>query len=169
MGNGESPAMANGSSPAWTVERCSTLEILPLRLAVLRDGTPSQSPRYDEDDLDGTAHFAVRDLDNEGEIIATSTWLVRPWAQDPTAIAVQLRGMAVAKHCQGRGLGNIVLAAGIHHARALGAQYVWARARDSALYFYEHHGFTTVGDEFIDESSGVSHHLVVRSVARNKV
>ncbi len=159
--------MSNGESPAWTVERCSTLEILPLRLSVLRDGTPSQNPRYDEDDLDGTVHFAVRDRDNEGEIIATSTWLVRPWAQDPTAIAVQLRGMAVAKHCQGRGLGGLVLTRGIRYAQELGATYVWARARDSAIYFYELHEFTVVGAEFIDESSGVSHHLVVHSVALN--
>jgi len=169
MSNGESPAMTSGSSPAWTVERCSTLEILPLRLSVLRDGTPSQNPRYDEDDLDGTVHFGVRNFDNEGEIIATSTWLVRPWPQDPTAIAVQLRGMAVAKHFQGHGLGGIVLAKGIRYAQELGAKYVWARARDSAIYFYERHGFTVVGDAFIDESSGVGHHLVVYSVAPNKV
>ena len=169
MSNGESPAMANGSTPARTVERCSTLEILPLRLSVLRDGTPSQNPRYDEDDLDGTVHFAVRDFDNDGEIIATSTWLVRPWPQDSTAIAVQLRGMAVAKHCQGRGLGGMLLAKGLLHARELGATYVWARARDSAIDFYERHEFSVVGAEFIDESSGVSHHLVVHSLTRYKV
>ena len=37
-----------------------TTEILPLRMSVLRDGTPSQDPRYPEDDLDitkiGRAH-----------------------------------------------------------------------------------------------------------------
>ena len=109
--------------------------------------------------------FAVRDFDNDGEIIATSTWLVRPWPQDSTAIAVQLRGMAVAKNCQGRGLGGMLLAKGLLHARELGATYVWARARDSAIYFYERHGFTVVGDAFIDESSGVNHHLVVHSRA----
>lgn len=169
MSNGDSPAMANGESPAWTVERCATLEILPLRSSVLRDGTPSQNPRYEEDDLDDTVHFGVRDFDNDGEIIATSTWLVRPWPQDPTAIAVQLRGMAVAKHCQGRGLGSLLLARGIGYAQELGATYVWARARDSAIYFYERHEFSVVGAEFIDESSGLSHHLVVYSVTRNAI
>ncbi|MEK7292724.1 MAG: hypothetical protein AAB088_04710, partial [Actinomycetota bacterium] len=57
--------------PVWVVERCSTLEILPLRMSVLRDGTPSQDPRYELDDLNGTVHFGVRE---NGEIIATSTW-----------------------------------------------------------------------------------------------
>lgn len=156
-------------SPAWVVERCSTIEILPLRMSVLRDGTPSQDPRYEQDDLDGTVHLAVRDYDNGGEIIAASTWRLRPWPHDDQASAVQLRGMAVAKHVQGRGLGGVVLRAGINHAQALGAQYVWARARDSALYFYEHHGFTVVGDGFVDEATGFGHHLVVQSVTRNDV
>lgn len=151
--------------PAWVVEHCSTREILPLRMSVLRDGTPSRDPRYEQDDLNGTVHFGVRE---NGEIIATSTWSPRPWPQDPMVLAVQLRGMAVAKHHQGQGLGGVVLAAGIHHARALGAQYVWARARDSALYFYERHGFTVVGDGFVDEATGFGHHLVVQSLAGMK-
>lgn len=158
--------MPDPTPPAWVVERCSTLEILPLRMSVLRDATPSRDPRYEQDDLEGTVHLAVRDND---EIIATSTWYPRPWPHDPSVPAVQLRGMAVAKHVQGRGLGGVVLRAGIHHARALGAQYVWARARDSALYFYERHGFTVVGDGFIDEATGFGHHLVVQSLARNDV
>jgi len=158
--------MIDGESPMWIVESCSTTEILPLRTSILREGTPSQDARYDEDDMDGTVHFAVHD---NGEIIATSTWLIRPWPQDPLASAMQLRGMAVAKHLQGRGLGSLVLAAGVRYAKEMGAKYVWARARDSALYFYERHGFAIVGDEFIDEKSGVSHHLVVQSVAPNDV
>ena len=158
--------MNSDESAKWKVERGSTSEVLPLRKSVLRDGTPSQDARYDEDDLEGTIHLVVR---HDGEIVATSTWLVRPWPHDALAMAVQLRGMAVAKHLQGRGLGSLVLDSGVNYAKELGARYVWARARDSALYFYEHHGFATIGDEFIDEESGVGHHLVVQSVARNDV
>ncbi len=158
--------MNSGGSAQWIVERCSTVEILPLRTAVLRDGTPSRDARYDEDDMNGTVHLAVR---SDGDVVATSTWITRPWPHDELAAAVQLRGMAVAKHLQGRGLGSFLLAAGVCHAKELGAKYVWARARDSALYFYDRHGFVIVGDEFIDETSGFSHHLVVQSVTRNDV
>jgi hypothetical protein len=45
-------------------------------------------------------------------------------------------------------------------AQRNGAGIVWARARDSALKFYEKNGFTTVGDAFLDEATGMSHHLV---------
>lgn len=158
--------MDSEKSLEWIVERCSTVEILPLRTSILRDGTPSQDARYEEDEMDGTLHFVVR---QDGDIVATSTWIVRPWPHDELALAVQLRGMAVAKHLQGRGLGSVVLAAGFRHAKELGAKYVWARARDTALYFYERHGFAVVDDEFIDDASGLSHHLVVQSVARNVV
>jgi hypothetical protein len=42
---------------------------------------------------------------------------------------------------------------------------VWARARDSALAFYERNGMTVVGDAFTDEATGMSHHLVVVRLA----
>lgn len=150
-------------SVEYKVEQCSTAEILPLRLAVLRDGTTSKNPRYEEDDLEGTVHFAVRDQKTD-ELVGTSTWLPRPWRDDPVAGAIQLRGMAVAHNVQGCGLGGVMLATGIQHAKKSGAKYVWARARDSALYFYERHGFNQVGDGFVDETTGLSHHLVVQVV-----
>ena len=94
-------------------------------------------------------------------MVACSTWLPRPWPLDQSAPATQLRGMAVAKHLQSQGLGNILLQAGITRAKTLESTYVWARARDRALYFYERNGFETIGDQFIDEASGLAHHLVM--------
>ncbi len=155
------------------VERCTTAEILGLRLAVLRDGTPSLDANYSEDTMPGAVHLAIRDdRANEqtgtdavaGQVIATSTWIPRPYPFDqatPPTPAVQLKGMAVAKTAQGLGLGAALLASGIEHATSLGAKCVWARARDSALYFYERHGFETVGEQFIDEATGMGHHVVV--------
>ena len=155
------------------VERCTTAQILPLRLAVLRDGTPSQHANYSEDELPGAVHLAIREQTGvtstdgtftNGMVIATSTWIPRPYPFDqstPPATALQLKGMAVAKTAQGQGLGAELLAAGIELATSLGASCVWARARDSALYFYERHGFEVVGEKFVDEATGLSHHIVV--------
>lgn len=155
------------------VERCTTAQILPLRLAVLRDGTPSQDANYSEDELPGAVHLAIReqtggtstdDTFTSGVVIATSTWIPRPYPFDqatPPTTALQLKGMAVAKAARGQGLGAALLAGGIEHATSLGAKCVWARARDSALYFYERHGFETIGEQFIDEATGMGHHIVV--------
>ena len=142
----------------YFVEEVPTDEVLVLRMAVLRDGTPSQDPRYAEDDTEGSAHLGIRE---SGVLIACSTWLPRPWPLDQGAPATQLRGMAVAKDLQSQGLGRLLLQAGITRAKLLNSTYVWARARDNALYFYERHSFTTVGDQFIDDATGLGHHLVM--------
>lgn len=153
--------MSEPHSP-YRVGIATTEEILPLRMSVLRDGTPSRDPRYVEDDHPSTIHLVLRDA--SGVIVATSTWLPRSFPVTPDAPGVQLRGMAVDKTLQSRGVGAILLAAGIERARALGAHSVWARARDTALAFYERNGMHVVGDAFMDEATGMSHHLVVRDV-----
>ena len=145
----------------YFVEEVPTDEVLVLRMAVLRDGTPSQDPRYAEDDTEGSVHLGIRD---SGVLIACSTWLPRPWPLDVDVPATQLRGMAVAKHLQSKGLGRILLRAGIDRAKSLDSTYVWARARDNALYFYERNSFTTVGDQFIDDATGLGHHLVMLKI-----
>ena len=145
-----------------TIERVSVDDIVQLRMAVLRDGTPSQNPRYPEDDLPDSVHLALR-LDNE--IVGTSTWLDRPWPHDHLAPATQLRGMAIAAHLQSRGLGALLLRAGIERAGDKRHHYVWARARDTALRFYERNGFAVVGEAFTDEATGMSHHLVVTRIS----
>ena len=142
----------------YFVEEVPTDEVLVLRMAVLRDGTPSQDPRYADDDTEGSVHLGIRD---SGVLIACSTWLPRPWPLDVDVPATQLRGMAVAKHLQSKGLGRILLRAGIDRSKSLDSTYVWARARDNALYFYERNSFTTVGDQFIDDATGLGHHLVM--------
>lgn len=145
-----------------SIDVVSVDDIVHLRMAVLRNGTPSQDPRYPEDDLPDSVHLALR-LD--GEIVGTSTWLDRPWPHEPLAPATQLRGMAIASHLQSRGLGELLLRAGIKRAADRGHHYVWARARDTALRFYERNGFAVVGEAFTDEATGMSHHLVVTSLS----
>lgn len=145
------------------IRQVSVYEILDLRMSVLRDGTPSQNPRYPEDDDVDSLHLAA--LHND-MVVATSTWLPRPWLNEPLVPATQLRGMAVAKGLQSSGIGGVLLRAGIERAVQSGSRFVWARARDTAIRFYEKHGFVVVGDQFIDEATGVGHHLVLLDVTQ---
>jgi len=152
----------NATSPALRVVDISTSDTHAVRMAVLRKGTPSQDPRYAQDDLPDTRHLGVRVTDERGDrLVATSTWLPAPWPEEPTSQAVQLRGMAVLNDVQGLGVGRLLLDAGVARARADGARFVWARARDSAIGFYERAGFNVVGDVFVDDATGLDHHLVV--------
>jgi predicted GNAT family N-acyltransferase len=74
--------------------------------------------------------------------------------------------MAVAKHLQGSGIGAELLRAGVRQSEDHGAHYIWARARDSALKFYMQNGFDVFGEQFVDEATGMGHHLVMRVTTR---
>lgn len=145
---------------SFRIAIASTQDILPIRMKVLREGTPSQDPRYTEDDWEITKHLA---LYKDDEIVGTSSWLTKPFPM-PHAHSnnfdTQLRGIAIDQSLQSTGLGAELLHYGVQLAQQNGAGIVWARARDSALQFYEKNGFTTVGDAFTDEATGMSHHLV---------
>ena len=143
------------------VERLGLADIQALRIAVLRRGTPATTAVYDGDELATTVHIGAR---QNGVVVATSTWIRAAWPHDPALPAVQLRGMAVDDSLQGTGIGLRLIHAGLAHAREVGASIVWAKARDSALKFYERCDFRVVGDQFIEPASGMPHHLVVREV-----
>ncbi len=140
----------------FTVVEITADETHDLRLQVLRNDTPTAIVTFPEDDLSGTFHLGVRDA--EGNLVAVSTWIPRPFHDEP---AVQLRGMATAPHVQGQGVGAILLEAGCSRTAAT-APLVWARARDTALEFYLRHGFVVDGEGFIDDQTLKPHHVIVR-------
>lgn len=144
---------------ASEVVELAATDTYSLRATVLRNDTPSRDVVLDGDDEPGTFHLGVRDGE---ELVAVSTWLRRPYAARPDVPAVQLRAMATEPQRQGGGWGGLLLERGVQQAFADGAELVWARARDTALDFYRRHGFEVVGDGFVDESTALAHHVVVR-------
>jgi energy-coupling factor transporter ATP-binding protein EcfA2 len=145
------------------VVRITTDDLLPLRMAVLRDGTPSQDPTYKQDSFPGCVHLGIYE---NAELVACSSWIPQAWPLDETLPAIQLKGMAVAKRLQGSGIGAELLSDGVRHAEELDAHYIWARARDSALKFYTNNGFEVFGEQFVDEATGMGHHLVMKVTTR---
>jgi predicted dehydrogenase/predicted GNAT family N-acyltransferase len=154
--------LVGGSGSSYVVRRVSVEDVRPLRLDVLRRGMTNRVIDFDGDDEPTTVHLAA--FDGSGSIVGVSTWMMREHVDDPGASAMQLRGMATARHLQGRGIGAILLGAGLDLAKERGATLVWANARDAALAFYRRHGYQTVGDGFIESVTSLPHHRVVRRV-----
>ena len=145
----------------YTVTSVGLTDIMQLRVAVLRKGTPATDCNYPEDAYPDVVHFGII---HEGVAIATSSWFMKECPEKPGVTAMQLKGMAVAESLQGEGLGALLIDAGMALAKERGATIAWARARDSALGFYERLGFVSTGDGFVDGPTAMPHHIVVRTL-----
>ena len=145
----------------YAVTTVGLSDIMQLRVEVLRKGTPATDCNYPEDAYPDVVHFGII---HEGVAIATSSWFMKECPEKPGVTAMQLKGMAVVENLQGAGLGALLIDAGLALAKERGATITWARARDSAMGFYERLGFASTGECFIDGPTAMPHHIVVRSL-----
>jgi GNAT superfamily N-acetyltransferase len=95
------------------------------------------------------------------------TFTPQPLASRPDASAAQLRGMATEPEARGTGAGQAVFEAGIKRLRTAGYTVLWARARDTALGFYERMGMHAEGDGYVTAETGLPHHTVVMDIIRS--
>lgn len=150
---------ATEGAPGPSVVELAAPDTHALRRSVLRTDTLTTEIRFDADDRPDTLHLGVV---HDGAVVAISTWIPRHHPDHPNLVGVQLRGMATDPHVRGTGLGRLLLDTGLERQRALGADLVWARARDTALSFYTAHGFATFGRGYTDLTTGLPHHDVIR-------
>lgn len=129
-----------------------------LRRLVLREGRPDADVDYDEDHLSDTFHLAA--MDDDGTVVGVATWAPVPTEHRPGAVAWRLRGMAVHPSRQGTGVGSALLWAAAERLRPEGVEVLWADGRDTALAFYERHGWSVEGEGFVT-ARDIPHHLVV--------
>ena len=71
--------------------------------------------------------------------------------------------MAVLKDCRGQGIGSAILTALLDIARQQQWSDVYLYAQVAAIPFYEKHGFTANGEQFMD--AGIPHRNMVRRLA----
>ena len=160
VGRGWDVALRCGIVVDHLVIELTAVQTHPLRLDVLRRGTPSRDVAFREDDLPSTLHLGV---EVDGVVVAVSTWIRNPYPDMPSTVGAQLRGMATAPEMRGHGIGGLLLVTGVERMFASGCDLVWAHARDTALTFYERHGFVRRGTGYVDVVTGVPHHDIVRS------
>ena len=141
------------------VVELSAADTHDLRRRVLRVGTVTTSVDFDGDE--SAVHLGVM-VDNT--LVAVSSWFDRRHPDRPGVVGRQLRGMAVEPSLAGTGLGSMLLSAGLERMRSGGAGLVWARARDTSLDFYTSRGFEVFGEGYVDLSTGLPHHDVIRII-----
>jgi GNAT superfamily N-acetyltransferase len=141
-------------------------EIFALRWAVLRAGMPRETAVYPEDSRGDAFHIAVYDDEGgQGAVKGCVTFFPDPLPGE-SALAYRFRGMGSAPEVRGQGFGAAALNAGLREAAARGAALGWCNGRTSATGFYEHLGFTAVGEEFVLEPSGPHYVFVTKDLDR---
>jgi GNAT superfamily N-acetyltransferase len=134
------------------IEQVSAARTHPLRNRILRPHQTLEEMAWPGDDDAESAHFAAVDGD---EVIGTASVLreTPPWASEP-ASTWRLRGMATAEDRRRCGVGAALLDAVMQHVRSHGGGLVWCNARTPAVRFYEHAGFVSRGEGWVDPVAG---------------
>lgn len=149
-------------SPAPEPRLATLDEILPLRHDVLRPGKPAESAAFEGDDRPTTRHFGLF-RNPEDRPLACLTLMHAPLEGVP---AWQLRGMAVDRNLQGRGLGGRLLAFAVDWVRAQHGDnpripnLLWCNARAAAVPFYARNHWTLCSEPF--DIPGIGPHYRMR-------
>jgi predicted GNAT family N-acyltransferase len=75
---------------------------------------------------------------------------------------VKLRQMAVLNTQQGKGVGHSMMVFAENLARDKGYKTLVMHARDSAIGFYEKHGYRVKGDQFVEVT--IPHHVMEKTL-----
>ena len=151
------------STPEFRVERVEAPVLHELRRRVLRGNDPELSVADPRDGDVTTRHFGGF-VDDRLVVSASFYLATAPVTED--LVSYQLRYMATDFDVQGRGYGAAVVEVAFDELRAVGAEQVWAYARDSALGFYVATGWTIVeGSEFISAETQLPHSIIVKLLA----
>ena len=142
------------------VESVDAPLLYDLRRRVLRGNNPESAVDFVDDDAPTARHFAGL-LDDR--IVASASFFPSVAPIRPELVSYQLRFMAVDFDVQGRGFGSVVLEAAEGVLRDLGADQLWANARDVALGFYVATGWVPiVGSENMSPVSNLPHTQIAK-------
>ncbi len=127
------------------IQEISSEQTYPLRSEILRWGqVPPEKCGNPEDILDGSFHLGYFE---NNKLVGIASFHIEPMPDNPNK-AYRLRGMAVAKSHQNKGIGKKLVQYAIELLKNKNVEYLWCNARTSAKYFYEKMNFETFSEEF---------------------
>ena len=138
-------------STELTIKEISSTETYAVRHPILREGRPIEDCKFSHDDDDSTFHLGVF-MNNE--LIGVTTYLKHE-IKELTGNQYQLRGMAVLKEYQNRGIGKLMIEKGEKIIKERKGNVIWCNAREVALNFYKRHGFKKIGNPFVIPKIGL--------------
>lgn len=141
----------------YLVKQITAEQTYPVRHAVLRQGKPLDSCRFEGDSLDTAAHFGIFGNDALAGVVSvfkTSNKMFSHKGQ------FQVRGMAVLPAYRGAGLGERLLKHTEDYVATQHGELIWLNARESAAVFYEKNCYKRTGMPF--DIPGIGFHYLMQ-------
>lgn len=146
------------SSRPQTELRNVPLESLKdIRIATLSPGHPGRPVFWSYDRLESSEHFGFFEKDQRpGKERLVGCVSIHKWPHEDNdpATTYQFHSMGIVQDRQRDGLGSEMLNALFQKLQERGATMLWATARESALKFYENHGFDVAKQPHIVSQTG---------------
>lgn len=131
--------------PEYEIREISATETYPVRHPVLRSGRPLASCAFDGDNLKTTFHLGIYE---NNQLVGVATLLEKNHPDFSFDVQYQLRGMAILKSHQQKGLGKQLLTSGEVLLASKQIRFIWCNAREIAINFYKNNGFRLHGNSF---------------------
>ncbi|TBN15497.1 GNAT family N-acetyltransferase [Hyunsoonleella pacifica] len=130
-----------------------------VRHPVLRTGKPVNTCIFNGDDLPSTIHLGLFNNNNLVGVVSFMQVKHEAFIETPQ---YQLRGMAILKTYQGKGLGNILLEYGETLLKQKNIDLIWCNARKIAVNFYKRRGYKIKGTSL--NISDIGEHFMMYKV-----
>ncbi|HLV69222.1 MAG TPA: GNAT family N-acetyltransferase [Xanthomarina sp.] len=126
----------------YQIRQISAEETYSIRQAILREGKPIETCVFDGDTDEDTFHLG---LFFKSDLVGIASFMNNNSSFFPEAKQYQLRGMAVLKEFQKKGLGKLLVKEGEYILTQKKVELLWFNARKIAVAFYKGNGFLITG------------------------
>lgn len=144
----------------YKIKQISSKETHVVRHPVLRPGKPIESCIFDGDNLETTLHLGLFIKD---KLIGICSFFKNSNPDILEAPQYQLRGMAVLKAFQGKGLGKIILTEGELMLKEKKVKLIWCNAREIAVSFYRKNAYQIASKPFNIKDIGL-HYVMYKTL-----
>ena len=129
----------------YHIEQISAIETYPVRQPVLREGSSIEACLFEGDTNENTYHLG---LYFKSKLIGVASFIGNKSLLFSEEFQYQLRGMAILKDFQNKGLGNQLLIEGEKILIQNKVERLWFNAREIAVSFYKKNQYQTHGEAF---------------------
>ncbi len=140
----------------FTVREIEKEDTYEIRHKILRPHQPFDMVKYDTDEYPGAFHLGVFDGD---QLICIVSFCLEQFSKTDPSERYRLRAMATLKEYRKMGAGRLAVSFAEKVLTEKGYDFLWCKARTSALEYYKKLGFNQHGDVF--DYIGLGPHVIM--------